>query len=133
MHLQSVGQVHAERRLQQRHVFHQSVTPGFELSLSHTLQCCTHTSAVKRGGVHLRQLVQVSVHRALQHAPPQPAGKRVARHAEHGVGAGVGDGGSEVGHADDEAVPGRGSAFARRRRERRDVTYVRSCPRRSAP
>ena len=54
--------------------------------------------------MHLRQLVQVSVHRALQQAPPQPAGRRVARHAEHGVGAGVGDGGSEVGHADDEAV-----------------------------
>ena len=72
------------------------------------------------GGVHLRQLVQVSVHRALQQAPPQPADRRVARHAEHGVGAGVGDGGSEVGHADDEAVPERGSALARRRRERRD-------------
>ncbi len=54
MHLQSVGQVHAERRLQQRHVFHQRVTPGFELSLSHALQYRTHRNITNGGGAHLR-------------------------------------------------------------------------------
>jgi hypothetical protein len=57
----------------------------------------------------LGQLVQVAVHGAVQQAPPQPARQRIARHAEHGVRAGVGDGGSEVGYADGEAVTARAS------------------------
>ena len=76
MSLQGVGQVHAERLLQQRHILHESIIARLELPL--------------------RQLVQVAVHGALQNTPPQPAGQRIPCHAEHGVCAGVSDGGSKV-------------------------------------
>jgi hypothetical protein len=59
---------------------------------------------VVRGGPYLSQLVHVAVHGAVQHAAAEPAGERVARHAEHGVSTRVSDRGGEVGHADDEAV-----------------------------
>jgi hypothetical protein len=56
---------------------------------------------------HLCELVEIAVHGAVQQAPPQSASQRIARHAEHGVGARVGDGSGEVRHTDSEAVAAR--------------------------
>jgi hypothetical protein len=62
------------------------------------------------------------MHCTVQHTPPQSGSEGIACHAEHDVGARIGEGGSNVRNAHDEAVPIINSAAKMTREEMSSVT-----------